>query len=263
MKIAFLGAGKMATALARGLVDAEVCAAKEIAVADASQVARSALASQLGVKAAESNAVAVEAADAVILCVKPGDAGVAIEQCGEALAGKLLVSIAAGLTLEALRELAGEGVRLVRAMPNTAAQVGRSATAFSAGPGVTDADLTLTKKIFGAVGLALSVPESQLDAVTGLSGSGPAYVYLVIEALADGGVAAGLPRALAAQLAVQTVLGAAAMVAETKEHPAVLREAVTSPGGTTAAALRVLESAAVRSAFVEAVGAATEKARDL
>ncbi len=259
MKIAFLGAGKMATALARGLVDSEVCGAGDITVADASNVARSALASQLGVKAAESNEAAVKVADAVILCVKPSDAAAALEPCAGALDGKLFISIAAGLTLESLGKMVGDGVRVVRAMPNTAAQVGRSATAFAAGPGVTDVDLALTRKIFGAVGLALPVPESQLDAVTGLSGSGPAYVYLVIESLSDGGVAAGLPRALASQLAVQTVMGAAAMVAETKEHPAVLREAVTSPGGTTAAGLRVLESAAVRSAFIEAVGAATDK----
>lgn len=261
MKIAFLGAGKMATAFARGLVDSEVCGAKDIAVADASQVARSALASQLGVKAAESNSVAVTGADAILLCVKPADAAAALGQCGEALDGKLLISIVAGVSLESLAAMAGEKVRLVRAMPNTAAEVGRSASVYAAGPGVTEADLTLTKKIFNAVGLALPVPESQLDAVTGLSGSGPAYVYLVIEALSDGGVAAGLPRALAAQLAVQTVMGAAAMVAETKEHPAVLREAVTSPGGTTAAALGVLEAAAVRSAFIEAVGAAANKSR--
>ncbi|MGC1481603.1 MAG: pyrroline-5-carboxylate reductase [Chthoniobacterales bacterium] len=261
MKIAFLGAGKMATAFARGLVDSKVCAAGDIAVADASQVARSALASQLDVKAAESNEAAVAGADAVLLCVKPGDVAGALEQCGEALGDRLLISIVAGLSLEALGAMAGESVRVVRAMPNTAAQVGRSASAYAAGPGVTDADLALTKKIFSAVGVALPVPESQLDAVTGLSGSGPAYVYLVIEALSDGGVAAGLPRALASQLAVQTVLGAAAMVAETKEHPAVLREAVTSPGGTTAAGLGVLESAAVRSAFVEAVGAAADRSR--
>lgn len=250
----------MATAFARGLVDSEICAAKDIAVADVSQVARSAMASQLEVKAVESNGAAVEDADAVLLCVKPGDVATALEQCGEKLSGKLLISIVAGMPLESLAKLVAANVRLVRAMPNTAAQVGRSASVYAAGPGVTDADLTLTKKIFSAVGLALPVPESQLDAVTGLSGSGPAYVYLVIEALSDGGVAAGLPRALASQLAVQTVMGAAAMVAETKEHPAVLREAVTSPGGTTAAGLAVLEAAAVRSAFADAVGAAAERA---
>jgi pyrroline-5-carboxylate reductase len=148
-------------------------------------------------------------------------------------------------------------------MPNTPAQVGAGATAYSGDASATKDDLALAGRILGAVGLAVAVPEKQLDAVTGLSGSGPAYIFLVMEALSDGGVAAGLPRALATQLAVQTVLGAAKLAAETNEHPALLREAVTSPGGTTAVALGVLEAAAVRSAFSDAVNAAADRAREL
>jgi len=253
----------MAGALVRGLVHAGVCAAKDIAVSDASDLARSRLASQLEVSAADSNAGAVEGADVVLLCVKPGDVAKALEECAAALDGKLLVSIVAGLSIQRLQTLAGDGVRIIRAMPNAAAQVGKSATAYAGGGGVTEDDLGCAAEIFGAVGLAFPIAEHLLDAITGLSGSGPAYVYLMIEALSDGGVAAGLPRPLAAQLAVQTMIGAAAMVAETKEHPAVLREAVTSPGGTTAVALGVLEAAAMRSALSEAVQAAAERSREL
>ncbi len=263
MKIASIGAGKMAGALVRGLVQAKVCAPGEITVADPSSAARGALAARLGVLAADSNPAAIEGADAVLLCVKPGDVAAALESCRAGLAGKLLISIVAGLSLDALARLAGADTRVIRAMPNTPAQVGCGATAYAAGANATDADMAVAEEIFGAVGLAFPVSESLLDAVTGLSGSGPAYVFLVIEALSDGGVAAGLPRPLASQLAVQTVLGAATMVAETGEHPAILREAVTSPGGTTAAALAVLESAAVRAALVEAVAAAAQRSIEL
>jgi pyrroline-5-carboxylate reductase len=198
----------------------------------------------------------------VLLCVKPNDVPAALAACGPEIAGKLLLSIVAGWSISALRKHAGDA-RIIRAMPNTPAQIGAGATAYCGDASVTKDDLTLADQIFSAVGFAVAVPEKSLDAVTGLSGSGPAYVFLVMEALSDGGVAAGLPRPLATQLAVQTVLGAARLAAETNEHPALLREAVTSPGGTTAAALGVLEAAAVRSAFADAVNAAAERSREL
>ncbi|MGH8047398.1 MAG: pyrroline-5-carboxylate reductase [Chthoniobacterales bacterium] len=262
MKIASLGAGRMASALIRGLVQANVCAAKGISIADPVASAREQLASSLGANVAATNADAVAGADVVLLCVKPNDVPAALAACGEGLGGKLLLSIVTGWSIAALRKHAA-GARIVRAMPNTPAQVGAGATAYSGDSTATKDDLDLAGRILGAVGLAVAVPEKQLDAITGLSGSGPAYVFLVMEALSDGGVAAGLPRPLATQLAVQTVLGAARLAAETGEHPALLREAVTSPGGTTAAALAVLEAAALRSAFGDAVKAAAERAREL
>jgi pyrroline-5-carboxylate reductase len=148
-------------------------------------------------------------------------------------------------------------------MPNTAAMVGKSATALAAQSGLSGEDLAVAQKIFQAVGTVYAVTESQLDAVTGLSGSGPAYIYLVMEALSDGGVAAGLPRKLALELAIQTVAGAAETAIVTGEHPALLREMVTSPGGTTIAALSTLETAAVRAAFIDAVKSAAKRSKEL
>jgi pyrroline-5-carboxylate reductase len=262
MKIASIGAGRMASALVRGLVQAKVCTAADIVVADPVAAAREELATSLGARPVATNAEAVAEVDVVLLCVKPNDVTAALDACGAGLDGKLLLSIVTGWSIEALKKHAS-GARIIRSMPNTPAQVGAGATAYAGDASATKEDLELTAKILGAVGLAVSVSEKQLDAVTGLSGSGPAYVFLVMEALSDGGVAAGLPRPLATQLAVQTVLGAARLAAETREHPALLREAVTSPGGTTAAALGVLEAAAVRSAFSDAVNAAAERSREL
>lgn len=262
MKIASIGAGRMASALVRGLVQAKVCTADEISVSDPVAAARDQLATSLGARSSATNAEAVAGADVVLLCVKPNDVAAALTACGGEIAGKLLISIVTGWSTSALG-LHAPGARIVRAMPNTPAQVGAGATAFAGDDSATKEDLELTARILGAVGLAVAVPEKSLDAVTGLSGSGPAYIFLVMEALSDGGVAAGLPRALATQLAVQTVLGAAKLASETGEHPALLREAVTSPGGTTAEGLGVLEGAAVRSAFADAVKAAAERAREL
>jgi pyrroline-5-carboxylate reductase len=263
MKIGCIGGGKMAGALVRGLLKAGVCTAEEIIVSDCSQAALDALKIQTGVRGVSSNKEAVSAADVVLLCVKPGDAAAALGECRAELAGKALISIVAGLSIDGMRTRLGKEARVIRAMPNTPAVVGVGATAYAPGDRATAADLDAAKRIFESIGIAVEVPEKWLDAVTGLSGSGPAYVFLVMEALADGGVAAGLPRALAQQLAVQTVLGAATLAKESGEHPSVLREAVTSPGGTTAAALGVLEAAAMRSAFTEAVAAAAERSREL
>jgi pyrroline-5-carboxylate reductase len=178
-------------------------------------------------------------------------------------AGKAIVSIVAGLPLASLQEAAGAGARVVRVMPNTPALIQRGATGYALGRTATAEDAALTEKLFGAVGLVVQVKEELLDVVTGLSGSGPAYVYLVIEALADAGVLMGLPRDLSLKLAAQTVVGAAEMVIQTGRHPAALRDEVTSPGGTTIAGLEALESCALRSAFFSAVRAATERARQL
>jgi pyrroline-5-carboxylate reductase len=262
MRYAFLGAGRMAMALIQGMLRANLCSASEITVSSRSRTGLENLAAATGVRAAASNAEAVAEADTVLICVKPGDALRALEEAGEALEGRLLLSVVTGLRIASLREAAA-GCRVIRAMPNTAAMVGRSATAVAADKGTAREDIETAERIFGAVGEVFSVAEDQLDAVTGLSGSGPAFIYLVMEALADGGLAAGLPRTLALDLAIQTVAGAAEMAASTKEHPALLREMVASPAGTTIAGLVVLEGAAVRSAFINAVKTAAARSKEL
>jgi pyrroline-5-carboxylate reductase len=262
MRYAFLGAGKMAMALIQGMLRANLCSASEITVSSRSRTGLENLVAATGVRAAASNAEALEEAGTVLLCVKPSDALKALEEAGATLEGRLLLSVVTGLRIAALREAAA-GSRVIRAMPNTAAMVGRSATAIAFEKGTARDDVETAERVFGAVGGVFSIAEEQLDAVTGLSGSGPAFVYLVMEALSDGGVAAGLPRALALDLAAQTLAGAAEMAISTKEHPALLREMVTSPAGTTIAGLAVLEHCAVRSAFMNAVKAAATRSKEL
>lgn len=262
MKFAFLGAGRMASAIIQGMLRANVCASSDIVAACPEPDLLQSLRDATSINILTDNAAAAEKAQVVILCVKPQDAALAIEQTGAALSGKLLISIAAGLSLETLQALCPAS-RVIRAMPNTAAMVGRAATAYAAASGILETDRQLAELVFSSIGEVYPVEEKQLDAVTGLSGSGPAYVFLVLEALADGGVLCGLPRKLALDLAIQTVLGAAELAKATSEHPAVLREMVTSPGGTTAAALAVLEQRGARSAFLEAVRAAERRSREL
>ena len=263
MKLGFIGCGKMATALVGGVVESGLCPAESILVNDSVPVAAETLAKKNGVIVQADAQGLAAAVDAVVLCVKPADALVALRGMGDALAGKLVISIVAGLSLARLEGAAGSLARIVRVMPNTPAQIHQGATAFATGSTVTAEDAALVSKIFSAVGRVAQVKEPLLDAVTGLSGSGPAYVYLVIEALADGGVLMGLPRDLSLQLAAQTVAGAAQMVLQTGLHPAALKDQVTSPGGTTIAGLEELEQSAVRSAFLSAVRAATERSRQL
>lgn len=253
----------MATALVGGVVEAGVCPAESIFVYDCVPAAAEALAQKDGVTAVSDGAALASAVDALVLCVKPADALEAMLRMNGALAGKLVISIVAGLSLPRLEEAAGTSARVIRVMPNTPALIHQGAAAFATGSTATPEDAAFVSKVFSAVGRVVQVKEPLLDAVTGLSGSGPAYVYLMIEALADGGVLMGLPRDLALQLAAQTVAGAAGMVLQTGLHPAVLKDQVTSPGGTTIAGLEELEAAAVRSALLSAVRAATERSRQL
>jgi pyrroline-5-carboxylate reductase len=215
------------------------------------------------VRVVPSPAWAVADAGLVVVAVKPGDVIVALEQCATTLPEQALVlSIAAGVTLDTI-ETAAPDRPVVRAMPNTAALVRKGAAAIAPGKHATDADLDMAERVLGAVGVVVRVPEPLLDAVTGLSGSGPAYVFLVAEALVEAGVLVGLPRDTAAKLVHQTLVGAATLLADGAEGPEALRAAVTSPGGTTAAGLQRLEAHGVRAAFLEAVEAATERSREL
>jgi pyrroline-5-carboxylate reductase len=262
MKLGFIGSGKMASALVQGVTRAGVVPCEAVAVSDAVQSVAQKLASAAGV-AAKSNDELVAFADALVLCVKPNDAVAALRSLRESAGNKLVISIVAGLPIAKLQEAAGPGVRIIRVMPNTPALIQRGASAFSLGATATQDDAAFAAKVLGAVGLAVCVKEELLDVVTGLSGSGPAYAYLVIEALSDAGVLMGLPRDLSLQLVAQTVSGSAEMVLQTGRHPAVLRDEVTSPGGTTIAGLEALEAGGLRSALLSAVRAATTRAREL
>jgi len=258
-KIGFIGCGKMASAILQGVAKSGKFQGQPLLLSSRNQVRAAELAAHCGAEAAESNQALAVAADVIVVCVKPDDVGSVLGELKEALTGKLVVSIAAGLPISRLRQFAGNGARIIRVMPNTPALVHRGATAFSRSAEVLDEDAELVNELFGSVGRVFEVPESALDAVTGLSGSGPAYIYTVIEALADGGVLMGLPRALALELAAQTVVGAGEMVLQTQMHPAELRDMVSSPGGTTIAAIEALEEGGLRAALIGAVRAATEK----
>ena len=255
----------MGEALVGGLLASGWAQPGEVVVVEASPRRREELASGLGERhRGLVVADTAEPGDGALLAVKPADAEAACRGLAPLRYPRLL-SIAAGITLVSLERWVGaEGVTaVVRAMPNTPALIGAGAAAIAGGWGVTGDDLEWAEAILSAVGTVVRVNEAQLDAVTGLSGSGPAYVFLVTEALIDAGVLVGLPRPVARQLATQTLLGAARLLDETGETPEALRAAVTSPGGTTAAGLRVLEAGAVRAALLDAVVAATERARQL
>ncbi len=265
MKLGVIGCGKMGTALIQGAIRAGVVAAGDVIGCDPYEKSREAFAAATGAKVTADPADVALVSEVLLLCTKPQDIPTALTDAVSQSAGqsRLVISIAAGVTLAALESNAGEQFRVIRAMPNTPALVGHGAAGYCLGAKATAADAQFTQSLLGSVGVAVAVPERLMDAVTGLSGSGPAYIYLVIEALADGGVKAGIPRADAIRLAAQTVLGAAAMVLETGEHPAVLKDMVTSPGGTTIAGLAALERHGLRSALIEAVTAATQRAHEL
>lgn len=253
----------MATALAQGFVRAGLVPAGGIVASDVDPGARDAFVRTTGGVAADDNS-AVARASTLIVAVKPHQVGEVLgEIAGRLTPDHLVVSIAAGVTLAQLQARLPAGARVVRVMPNTPAVVGASATGFALGAGCRAEDAAWVTKLFSAVGVAFQVREHLLDAVTGLSGSGPAYGYLMIEALSDGGVAAGLPRETATRLAAQTLLGAARMVLETGLHPGALKDQVTSPGGTTIEGIHELERAGVRAGLMNAVRAAAEKSRRL
>lgn len=264
LAVGFVGAGQMATALAAGWARAGLLDAGRSAATDPYPAARVKFTEATGLPVHPELGPPLAAADVLVLAVKPQVVGLALGQLRPLLQPRhLVVSIAAGVTLKALADGLGHDTRLARVMPNTPCLVGASASGYAVGPAATPEDAAVVGKLFGAVGTAFAVPEHLLDAVTGLSGSGPAFVYVAIEALADGGVRAGLPRDVAQALAAQTVLGSAKMVLETGTHPAALKDAVASPGGTTIAGLHALERAGFRAALMDAVTAAADRAREL
>jgi len=262
--IGFLGAGKMAGALAAGWLEAGLVEPRQILAADPSPEAREAFSRRTGAVAVEDNAEVARQVETIVVAVKPNQAEPALQKLrGEIKDAHRLVSIAAGVSTARIEKALFDGVRVVRVMPNTPALVGAMAGAYALGRWAKPEDAALARELFSALGVVFEVEEGLMDAVTGLSGSGPAFVYLVIEALADGGVAVGLPRSIARELAAHTVLGAAKMVAETGEHPGELKDAVASPGGTTIAGLRELEGRGVRAALMEAVVRAARRSEEL
>jgi len=264
--LAVLGAGMMGGALARGLVHAGAMPASGIRLFDTHTAKAEALAADLGAGASAtlSSQAAVVGADLVLLAVKPPMIAEVLTEISSALTpAHLIISIAAGIRLEKMEALLSGDIPVIRTMPNTPSLVGKGATALCRGSHATEQHLRLAESLFASVGLSVEVPERLLDAVTGLSGSGPAYVYLMIEAMADGGVKEGLTRDVARLLAAQTVLGAAQMVLSSDQHPAQLKDNVTTPGGTTIAALHVLERAGIRTALIDAIQAAAERSREL
>ncbi|MEO8268567.1 MAG: pyrroline-5-carboxylate reductase [Aureliella sp.] len=262
--VTFIGGGQMAQALAGGAIAAGVMTAEQLLFVEPNKAQQQFLHSRFaGCRVTDQLAQGVADAKRLVLSVKPHILKeLAAELAGYLQPQQLLVSIAAGISLNKLQSLLGTK-RVVRVMPNTPAQVGMGAAAIAADDDLATDDLQWVEQLFSAVGSTVRVPDRLMHAVTGLSGSGPAYVYLVIEALSDGGVAAGLPRDVATKLAAQTVLGAAHMVLETGLHPGLLKDQVTSPGGTTIAALATLEAAAVRGAFIGAVQCAAARSAEL
>jgi pyrroline-5-carboxylate reductase len=263
-RIGFIGAGKMATALAEGLVRSGRIVPKNLSAADPAENARNHFAQVTGGIAAASHAAVLADADVLILAVKPAlIPSVCAELRGNIPAKTLVVSLAAGVTLARLKDWLGDGVRLVRTMPNLPCRIAQGACGYCLGASSTPADAQAVEELLGTVGVVVRVEEPLLDAVTGLSGSGPAFVYEVIEALSEGGIRAGLPAAVAAALAVQTVRGAAEMVRLTGEAPAALRDRVASPGGTTVAGLKALEAGNLRQTLIAAVETAARRSREL
>ncbi|KAL3138491.1 hypothetical protein ABBQ32_006281 [Trebouxia sp. C0010 RCD-2024] len=262
-KIGFIGAGNMAEALAQGFIAKKKVAAKDIWATDISQ-ARKQVFQDFGANAAESSSDVVKNSDIVFISVKPQYVSMVIKEFKQHLTDKhVIVSIAAGIPLKVLQEAAGPEAKVIRVMPNTPVFVGEVASAIALGDKATKEDSNLVSELFNSVGYCAPVPENLINAVTGVSGSGPAYVFIMIEALADGGVRAGLPRDISQKLAAQTVLGSAKMVLESGKHPGQLKDMVTSPAGTTITAVHELEKAGVRAAFINAVLSAADKSEQL
>ena len=262
--IGFVGAGNMAEALIRGLVRGGHIAADRVHASGPRRERLDELRTAYAIHVTPDNREVARTCSLVVLAVKPQILDKVLREIGDQLKpGTLVVSIAAGVDTEAIETAVAEGVRVVRAMPNTPALVGAGATAISPGRHAGEADLATAKALFDAVGITVTLDETHLDAVTGLSGSGPAYIFLILEALSDAGVKVGLSRRNAQRLAAQTVMGSAKMLLETDEHVGRLKDMVTSPGGTAIAGLHTLEEGGLRTTLINAVETATKRAREL
>jgi pyrroline-5-carboxylate reductase len=262
--IGFVGGGNMAEALIRGLVRGNHLPADHVGASGPRQERMDELRAAYGITTTTDNLELTEQSDIVVLSVKPQIIDRVLLQIGKHLRqNALVISVAAGVTSEQIEGRLPKPTRVVRAMPNTPALVGAGATAIARGAHATDADIAQAKVVFDAVGLTVVLEEGQLDAVTGLSGSGPAYIFLILEALADAGVKVGLSRRNAQRLAAQTVMGSAKLLLDTDEHPGRLKDMVTSPGGTAIAGLHTLEAGGLRTTLINAVESATLRSREL
>ncbi len=263
-RIGFVGAGNMAEALVRGLVRGGHVGADRVTASGPRLERLDELVRDYGISVSRDNRVIARGAEIVVLSVKPQILDrVLLEVSGDLKPGTLVVSIAAGVDCATIETAVGDAVRVVRAMPNMPALVGAGATAIAPGARSTPEDLVIVRALFDAVGISVTLEEHHLDAVTGLSGSGPAYIFLILEALADAGVKVGLSRRNAQRLAAQTVMGSAKLLLDTDEHPGKLKDMVTSPGGTAIAGLHTLEQGGLRTTLINAVETATKRAREL
>ena len=261
--IAFIGAGNMAEAMIRGLLRGKVFRPEQITASGPLTEHLSDFQEKYGISTTTDNRAAAQA-QIVVLSVKPQILSHVLDEIGETInSDALVISIAAGVPVAAIQARLAPGTRVVRAMPNTPALVDAGATAIAGGEHARDTDLADAKRIFDSIGITVILEESQLDAVTGLSGSGPAYVFLILEALSDAGVKVGLSRRTAQLLSAQTVFGSAKLLLETNEHPGRLKDMVTSPGGTAITGLHTLEAGGVRTTMMNAVEAATRRSREL
>ncbi len=264
-RIAFVGGGRMGEAIIKGVIGSGLCGKTDISVSDTSAERLDFLKKVYGVKTFADNREMIAGADIILLCVKPQIIEKVLEDIADICGlNKLIISIAAGIKIAAIKnQLPGEAGRVIRVMPNTPAMIGEGMSAIAASQGVTDEDMADAMAIFGAVGKAVVVKEEMIDAVTGLSGSGPAFIYTVIESLADAGVKLGLARDVADLLAAQTVKGAAEMALKSGKNVGELRDMVTSPGGTTIAGLQALEQGGIREVLISAVETAAKRSKEL
>ena len=262
-KIGFIGAGKMATAMIEGLLSKGLYSKDEIIACSRNQATKDRVSKELGIEVTTDASKVFSSADVIVLAVKPNQIeGILTTNSAANSTKKLLISIAAGIKIGTLEKYVPDS-RIIRVMPNVCCTVLESASSYTLGTKATEDDRQCVKRILEAIGIAFEVPESKIDAVTGLSGSSPAYMFMVIDALADGGVLMGLPRDVALKLAAQTMLGSAKTVLETGKHPEDLKDSVCSPGGTTIEGVKVLEDYGMRAAFISAVQASAEKSKEL
>nr|WP_026834450.1 pyrroline-5-carboxylate reductase [Eubacterium xylanophilum] len=264
MMLGFIGCGNMATAMMTGIIGKGTFSKEEIIAADKSEAATEKISNALGVKTTGDNAEVAKAADVLVIAVKPFHLEAAINEIKDHIkSDALIISIVAGQSIEKIEKMFGKSIKLVRTMPNTPALVLEGAAGVCFNSNITDAEKEVALGIFRSFGIAHEVPESMIDAVVGVSGSSPAYVFMFIEAMADAAVADGMPRALAYDFAAQSVLGSAKMVLETGKHPGELKDMVCSPAGTTIEAVQILEDKGLRSAVIEAQRACVKRSKEL